>query len=87
MRKEFVYFIQDGDQVKIGRSYSPTKRLFQLRLEKTKSMKIIKTIEFETFEKSCLKEQSLHAKFKHLNTSGEWFKLDSELKKEIEGML
>lgn len=72
-RKEFVYFIEDGDEIKIGRSYAPRKRLFQLRMEKTQNMKILATIQLDTLEDAVAKEKELHKRFGWDLLSREWF--------------
>lgn len=78
-RKEYVYFIEDGARVKIGRSYNPEKRLFQIRMEKTKDMKILGSIPHITFEQSVAKENEFHKKFKSIQAKGEWFEKTPEL--------
>lgn len=83
MRKEYVYLIQDGDLVKIGRSYNPQKRLSQLRFEKAKDMKIIVKMELDSLEDSSFLEKDLHREFSHLRVRGEWFILNDEVKQYI----
>lgn len=85
MRKEYVYFIEDEDHIKIGRSYDPRKRLFQIRLEKTKDIKIVKTIETNSIEDSIRIEKYFHEVFDEYRVQGEWFEKNIALTKFLRG--
>ena len=73
---EFVYFISNGDFIKIGKtSRTPSERMSALQTGS--SLKLI----FEGAVVGGLaKENELHNRFIHLHERGEWFKFKDDLK-------
>jgi hypothetical protein len=71
----FVYFADDGEQIKIGYSVQPEERIYQMRyMEKRPSLK------FQGFViGGRAVEQQLHARFEKDRVSGEWFSKSDDL--------
>ena len=69
-----VYFITDGEAIKIGFSTYPLGRLDTLQSAHPKPLKIV-----ATFMGSLWDEHELHAHFRHLRVRGEWFKEHQEI--------
>lgn len=67
-RKQFVYFITDGDMIKIGKSSDPERRLRTLQTGHPKPIWLLGTV-------STLKltEEEAHATFSDRRIRGEWF--------------
>jgi hypothetical protein len=75
-----VYFITDGEMVKIGfTAQFPEKRLAALQ---TGCPKPLSLLAFNA-EWGRDKELELHQQFERLRTNGEWFKIDSDLRQFI----
>lgn len=73
----FVYFIGNLDKniCKIGFSYSPNKRLKELQTGNPFPLVVFKTV------KGDLKmEKTFHLIYRQYRTSGEWFRIEGELK-------
>lgn len=69
----FIYIIYDGQNVKIGKSNHPKKRIKELQTANPKNLKIIKTFSVPgnkvfTIEKECHKNLN-----KIYEKRGEWF--------------
>lgn len=75
-----VYFITDGELIKIGYSGAPEARLNDLQTHSGRELEILKTIP-GTYED----EKRLHTQFGHLRVRGEWFQSDPELLDFIAG--
>ena len=74
-----IYFISDGEYVKIGyTSGNPKERLASLQTSNARQLKIIQTIPGDIY-----KEQTLHQRFHHLRACGEWFKFTEEIREFI----
>jgi hypothetical protein len=69
-----VYFITDGEQIKIGWSRFVEKRLRELQGLRKKPLKLI-----AMFPGDIADETALHRYFRHLRIKGEWFKRDREI--------
>lgn len=69
-----VYFITDGELIKIGYSGAPTVRLKGLQSDNGRELEIIRTVP-GTFED----ESRLHAQFAHIRVRGEWFQATPDL--------
>lgn len=69
-----TYFIQSefGGHIKIGKSINPESRLKSLQTGRADRLLLKKIINGD-------KESELHARFKHLRDSGEWFRFENEL--------
>lgn len=75
-----IYFIGNLQYgfVKIGYSKNPSKRLSGIQTGCPFSLSILKT------EQGNLDHEKMyHKKFKKLNTNGEWFKIDGDLKEYL----
>lgn len=77
-RSDYVYFIKNkhADLIKIGRSYNPQKRFFQIAKE---VMSIEATIELNCSTNSASLEKHLHKYFAKSRIEGEWFIPTQEL--------
>lgn len=69
-----VYFISNGNHVKIGSARDPRARLAELQIGTSTELSLIKT-EVGGFPR----ENDLHRQFNHLRIRGEWFRLDGTL--------
>lgn len=67
-----VYFISDGEYVKIGESENPLKRKSDLQTANARELKLLKVV-FGTIE------YELHSYFRHNRVRGEWFKHTEKL--------
>lgn len=77
-RLGYVYFVTDGNAVKIGFSEIPSQRIADLQSScpaKLERLALIKG--------SIRDEQALHRKFHALRLHGEWFTLTPELRSQI----
>jgi len=74
-----IYFISDGDHVKIGfTKRNPEERLAELQTANPKSLRLI-----HVTHGNSEKVQGIYQKFKHLRLKGEWFKLNEEMQNFI----
>lgn len=74
-----VYFVTDGETIKIGYSGSAKVRLKELQSSHPKALTIIRTIPGTTDD-----EGALHRLFAPLHLRGEWFRSTPELREFIE---
>lgn len=75
-----VYFVWDGEAIKIGFSGSATHRLIALQSSHPRRLKILHKI-----PGTMADEKRLHQQFAHLNIHGEWFRPGPDLMAMIEG--
>lgn len=76
----YVYFIQDGDVIKIGRAVHPMERLQNLQTGHSNPLRLIAAIPTH-----ASLEAAIHQRFAHLRSSnGEWFHLGPDLEFFIE---
>lgn len=73
-----VYFITDGDFVKIGKANNVKKRLRILQTGNPKHLSIMKIIECEDCTKAYEIESFLHKIMKPLRVNGEWYRLEGD---------
>ena len=74
-----IYFIKHTDFVKIGYTGDISARLTQLQISCPVKLNVLGLID------GNLEDEAIyHEKFKHLSSSGEWFKYSEELSKFIE---
>jgi hypothetical protein len=88
-RDSFVYFIQGGDYIKIGKAVDPVSRLAQLRLGGVivpDGIKLsdIKMVGIERGGRD--RESALHRQFSQSRVVGEWFHADPRLVDYIRGL-
>jgi hypothetical protein len=76
-----IYFIKQLDFVKIGCTNNIQKRLNQLQVGSINKLQVIGLIEGNYED-----EKLHHIKFKHLNSSGEWFNYTEELETYINSL-
>jgi len=69
---ETVYFISDGEFVKIGRSENPLLRFYNIQGANPKKLEILHIVECN--------ESIFHILFGKYKHRGEWFKIEGELK-------
>jgi Meiotically Up-regulated Gene 113 (MUG113) protein len=74
-KPQFVYFISDGDHVKIGVSANPEKRLATLQTASSQKLWIVCKVE-GTFEY----ERQFHERFRAHRVQGEWFLYADEIR-------
>jgi hypothetical protein len=74
-----VYFITDGDAIKIGWSGAPKVRIKDLQATNPRPLRILLSIQAHPYD-----ERILHARFAHLRLTGEWFRSEPELTDFIE---
>jgi hypothetical protein len=75
----YVYFVTDGEQVKIGHAVDAANRLRSLQCSHTRPLTILATLLAHVSV-----ERLIHRKFHHLRTRGEWFRQAPELQEFIE---
>jgi|13_taG_2_1085334.scaffolds.fasta_scaffold121632_2 hypothetical protein len=73
-----VYFITDGEYIKIGKAKDPQERLNGLQTGNPKNLFIIATINGDEAV-----EYQMHHRFKQWHHRGEWFKATPEMIKKI----
>lgn len=77
-RSAKVYFIQNGDAVKIGISVTPRKRMADIAVSNHADLRLLGVL-----PGGAKRERALHAKFKAHHIRGEWFKLVPEIKEYL----
>lgn len=80
-KSKFVYFITDGDAIKIGRSSDPQRRLGVLQTGHPKPLWLIGTISCDV-----MTEDEAHRRFSSCALRGEWFGASEETVSEIEAL-
>lgn len=80
-RPQKVYFIGNGDKVKIGISVSPQARLKDMEVSNHGELKLLATI-----PGGRKRERELHRRFMQYHIRGEWFELVTPIKKFIAGV-
>jgi hypothetical protein len=70
----YVYIVQIGNNVKIGRTVDVAQRLRGLQTSSPATVTLLVAV----LAHASL-EPAIHARFKHLRHSGEWFTLNDEL--------
>ena len=73
--KSFLYFVRDGEYIKIGICKNISKRLSQLQVGNPRSLELICTFPLKSEEDALLLEKRLHAEYDDFRVSGEWFSL------------
>lgn len=74
----YVYFITDGEAIKIGKSNRPKARLAGLQTSHHKPLRILALVPAKPED-----EREYHAKFRHLRIRGEWFQDGKEIRQFI----
>lgn len=74
-----VYFITDGEYVKVGMANDVRVRLNQMQTGNPKQLKIATVIEYGDAEM----EHHLHTRYAKQHVRGEWYKLSKEMLEDI----
>jgi integrase len=80
-KAQFVYFITDGDHMKIGHSSDPERRLRAAQTCHPKTLWLVGTI-----AATKITEDAAHRKFADDRLRGEWFSVTGATLKEVESM-
>ena len=73
-----VYFISDGENIKIGKANNPEKRLAQLQTGNPRALRLLNVIKCETENDAFELESFLHTILQSTHLNGEWFHLPIE---------
>ena len=80
-RKTFVYFVRNGDTVKIGHSASPKDRMRDMGTSNHAKLEMLAII-----PGGRKREVQLHKRFAKFRIKGEWFNLVPQITKYIAGL-
>lgn len=78
----WVYFIRNGDTVKIGYSANPEKRMAQLQTGAAHKLELLGQV-----PGTPLTERMYHQRFSNVHIRGEMFELDGPIRAAIEAIL
>ncbi len=73
-----LYFISDGNYIKIGIANNVEERIKQLQTGNPNKLFIV-----SQFENRGQLEKAIHKKFSHLHVGGEWFQYTNEIKEYL----
>lgn len=73
--KCFVYFITDGEYVKIGVAQNVKSRLREIQTGNPKPLKVLYTHGVSDEKKAFYLESKLHAEYRDFRKTGEWFRI------------
>lgn len=73
--KDYVYFISDGEFVKIGVAENPKKRLLELQVGNARKLNIICQIPTKSKKDAHFLEKHLHYEYAAFAKNGEWFNI------------
>jgi hypothetical protein len=71
----YVYLIESGQYIKIGRTSNITKRLSELQVGNPRKLRLISAVQVKN---PIAMEKNLHEQFKDKNKQGEWYGLNSK---------
>lgn len=80
-KRSYVYFIRNGNTVKIGHSRAPHKRMADMRTSNHAKLEMLAIT-----DGGMPREKLLHKRFAKFRISGEWFNLVPEITKYIAGL-
>lgn len=80
---QHVYFITDGEYIKIGISNDTRSRLKSLQTANARKLRVAAIVPYGGIEL----ETELHLQFAHLRAKGEWFKISKDLEKYIKDVI
>lgn len=78
-----VYFVTDGDCIKIGMAHHVMNRLRALRTTTYRDLKVLFVIHCEGKHDALNAEKFLHNLFKEQRVAREWFDIKTILKREM----
>ena len=71
--KSYVYFVTDGEFVKIGKASNPYARLMDLQIANARKLDMIALIPFADSSDADKMEKVYHLSYKDKKIRGEWF--------------
>ena len=74
-----IYFLKANNRIKIGYSHDPSDRISGIQTSSPYRIEVLLLIDGDRDE-----ERELHARFRDLRKSGEWFQFDESLRNYIE---
>jgi len=77
----YVYFVRAGDRIKIGRATDLGRRVLTLQTAHAEQLSLVLSIPAH-----AALEPAIHARFQHLKTRGEWFRVEPDLVAFIEAV-
>lgn len=77
----YVYFIKNGNVVKIGRSEAPYKRMKDMEVANHANLEMLALV-----DGGLKREKSLHKRFQKHHIRGEWFTLDPAILRYIKSV-
>jgi len=72
-QKAFVYFISDGEYIKIGKAVDPYKRLAEIQTGNPRRLSVVSMIPCYSSSAAHELEHFLHNSFRSKRAVGEWF--------------
>lgn len=75
----FVYFISDGEFIKIGKSNNPKKRMSELQVGNARDLHLLFQIPTVSEKAAFEAEKMLHRVYRDYSANGEWFKIHGKL--------
>lgn len=76
-----IYFVKQGDYVKIGYTNTFKRRLNQLQTSSPVKLEVLALIKGDKSD-----EKNFHDAFKHINTNGEWFLYNDEIERFVDSL-
>lgn len=78
MREQALYFISDGEHVKIGIAFDPVKRLAGLQTGSPRQLSLVGSWDMGEGVSAGSVERRLHSRLSHCKVGGEWFAVSEE---------
>lgn len=75
----YVYFISDGEYIKIGKADNPVARLSELQVGNPRELKILYLVPAHTQRDATKIEGKLHLTYRDYRIGGEWFDINGKL--------
>lgn len=75
----YIYAISDGNNIKIGKSNNPHKRIDSLQTSNSNPLYIVATLNCTSQTQAFRLEKKLHRVFSKHRLKGEWFSISEEL--------
>ena len=76
-----IYFVKQGDYVKIGYTNTFKRRLNQLQTSSPVKLEVLALIKGDKSD-----EKNFHDAFKHINANGEWFLYNDEIERFVDSL-
>ena len=79
--KGYIYFVTDGEYVKIGKAMNPCARIMDLQIANARELTILALIPFCAYDSDITTvEKAFHRYFSDKHIRGEWFNVLDEIK-------